>query len=349
MYALTNLNFFHFKTSITSSSVWPYLIVFLVMVPLFILIENKEEDPVLNLKYFKTKEITLTLIIGFITGIGLMGVVFIPQFAENTLKIHSGKGGYLVTLMSVFAGISAPIGGKLVDKYSAKLILATGFTCSAIGSLILGLFASTHTSFIPVLIGLAFMGFGMGFTMGTPLNYLMLNYVKEKESVTALSTLSLIRSIGVTISPNIMINFIAEAGKQIRNKLKVALPPIQMPTAPGMANMSSNIPNIDMMGNVSPDTLKTIMSADVTNIVDRTKDFMSSILDKVKFQLVEIQLHLNAINKSAETGSSSGNPINGASSNPPMDPAAIQLAITKSLENWKLSYLNAIEAKREAS
>lgn len=272
MYALTNLNFFHFKESIKSTSVYPFLLIFIIALPIFIWIEQRAQDPILNLKYFTNKQILLTLIISFIVGTGLMGIVFVPQFAENILKIKTGSGGYLVTLMAIFSGIAAPLGGKIIDKCSAKIIMSIGFICTIIGSLFLGLFVTSHLSFINIFIGLAFMGFGMGFTMGTPLNYLMLSYVSENESSSALSTLSLIRSIGVTISPNIMVNFIVEASKNVTQNIKIVMPPLSIPKSAGNINISKAI---------SPDMIDKFKSADVSTIVDRTKDFSSSMIDKM--------------------------------------------------------------------
>jgi hypothetical protein len=73
----------------------------------------------------------------------------------------------------------------------------------------------------------------MGFTMGTPLNYMMLDNTKKEESNSALATLSLIRSIGTAIAPAIMIGFIAHAGVGIQPKIMALLPTeISVPSLP---------------------------------------------------------------------------------------------------------------------
>lgn len=59
------------------------------------------------------------------------------------------------------------------------------------------------------------MGLGMGLTMGTPVNYLMMSLVPREEISVGQSTVSLIRSIGVAIYPNILVNFISEAGSKM--------------------------------------------------------------------------------------------------------------------------------------
>lgn len=280
MYALTNLDFYHLKDSILDVNVYPYLIVFILSLPVLIYVESRAKDPILNLHYFKSSQIAITLMISFIVGCGLMGVVFVPQFAENVLKLKSGSGGYLVTFMAVFSGITAPLGGRLVDKYSAKLVLLLGFGSTVIGSLVFSLFASNGSGTIPIFIGLAFIGLGMGFSMGTPLNYLMLAYVDQRESASALSTLSLIRSIGVAISPNIMVNFLSEAGKQTQTKLTdLTMSLIKAPSIPGMGG-TFDLSKVNM-GAPDPATLEVLKSADVTTIVEATKNFLSSLFDKL--------------------------------------------------------------------
>jgi EmrB/QacA subfamily drug resistance transporter len=329
MYALTNLNFFHFTESIGKSAVWPFLIVFAVTLPLFIFVEIKAKDPILNLNYFKQKQIVLTLILGFITGVGLMGVVFVPQFAENTLKLKTGSGGYLVTLMSVFAGISAPLGGKFIDKYSAKFVTALGLSCTALGTFFLAFYTTAHPSFLAIMIGLAFIGFGMGFTMGTPLNYLMLSYVDEKESASALSALSLIRSIGVTISPNIMINFIIEAGKKVQGNLMASLPQPTMPSFPGSQYMANSFDMTKMTsgGSISGDSLAKLQAADVTNVVDTIKEFLGSMLDKI---IPGIKASIMKALSSAPKG------------------VADNMDFDKILSSWKSDYISSIENSRAA-
>ena len=271
MYSLTNLKFYDFINSLKSTNVWPFLLIFIVFLPIFILIEKKAEDPVLNLHYFTNKQIAITLALSFIVGCGLMGTIFLPQFGENVLKVKMGTGGYIVTLFAIFTGMAAPMGGKFIDKFGVKSILLTGFSCTAIGTLYQALVTATNPTFLNLLIGLIFMGFGMGFTMGTPINYLMMSLVPEDEISSGQSTVSLVRSIGVAVSPNLLVNFIADAGNKVPSAIQQVLPSIP--------NMKSNI---SMGSNMSPELLAKFQNSDVTTIFDTVKDFADSMLNGMK-------------------------------------------------------------------
>ncbi|QNU68749.1 MFS transporter [Ruminiclostridium herbifermentans] len=308
MYGLKNIDFFNFSETIKSTSVYPYLIIFIVLLPIFIIIEKRAADPILNLSYFTTPKILITLIVGFLVGVCMMGMIFVPQFSENSLRIATGKGGYFVTILGVFTAIGAPMSGKLVDKYGAKKILLGGFIVSLIGSIFLAYVAVPISGLLTVIVSLALIGTGLGFVMGSPLNYMMLGNTKQEEANSALATLSLVRSIGTVIAPSIMIGFLAQAGLVAQDNLMSMLPKPTVPeikqavelndtfnkmkTDPNMAEMLKDvdIPDLSKMGDMNfdmssggslPDELvKSMQSADVTNIVDKSKEIAVYMMDK---------------------------------------------------------------------
>lgn len=280
LYGLKNIDFFDFSNTITSTDVYPFLLIFLVLLPFFLIAEKKAADPVMNLSYFKNLQINITLILSLLTGIILMGMIFVPEFSENALKISSGDGGYLVIILGVFAGVGAPFSGKLIDKYGVKLILGLGFLVSAIGSLFLIFIATEYPTMLTIFISLMFVGLGIGFTMGTPLNYMMLDNTKPEEANSALATVSLIRSIGTTIAPAIMIGFIAHAGTSIQGNIMQLLPSeVSVPELPYSQEinaaldemkadpaMAEKLKGIDIPDLSSMQTVKLDMSASSSNV-----------------------------------------------------------------------------------
>ena len=263
LYGLKNLDYFNFLDSFLSTKVYPFLIVFIVVLPFFILAEKKAEDPVLNLNYFKNAQINITLIISFFTGVVMMGIIFVPQLCENIMKVRSGSGGYFVIILGVFAGVAAPVSGKLIDKYGAKLVLAIGFISSIAGSLFFNYVAMHYENMFTVMVGLVLIGLGIGFTMGTPLNYMMLDNTSEEESNSALATVSLVRSIGTAIAPALMIGFISHAGMNVGTEMMNIMPKqVNMPEIQYVNELSEAVNQIKsnkmltlMMGGVDLDSM----------------------------------------------------------------------------------------------
>lgn len=332
LYGLKNIDFFNFGTTFTSSSVLPFLIVFVVLIPVFILAEKKAEDPVMNLSYFTNPRIIITLVVAFISGIILMGMIFVPQFSENALKVASGSGGYFVIILGLFSGIAAPLSGKLIDKLGAKIILGFGFLVSIVGSVFLVLVATENPNTITVVVSLVLIGVGIGFTIGTPLNYMMLDNTKKEESNSALATLSLVRSIGTAIAPAIMVGFLAHAGTAVQTNVMALLPKeAVMPDLPYAQELNQtmnklktdpmtkekfkdiNIPDltayktvkINMNGNNGkvPDNLLELMKAsDVTTIVKNVKEFSNYMFEQMTPKIIQnaqngIQSGISGISK----------------------------------------------------
>ncbi len=321
LYGLKNIDFFNLSESIKDVSVYPYIIIFIVLLPIFILVEKRAEDPVMNLGYFTNPRIVVTFIISFITGILLMGTIFIPQFCENAVRISTGSGGYFVIILGLFAGVSAPLSGKLIDKYGAKSVLLLGFTISLLGSAFLILVTTNYPGLVTVVISLLLIGLGMGFTIGAPLNYMMLENTKKEEANSALAALSLIRSIGTTIAPAILIGFLAHAGSSLQDRELAILPKEiivpQLPYAqeltekinklksdekmkdrlagmefPDLASITKIQINMESEGNseLPEDLVELLKTADVTNITERIKILSSRMFsEKTPSVVADIQ------------------------------------------------------------
>ena len=336
LYGLKNIDYYDFTNTFLSTSVYPYLITFIVLLPIFILIEKKAEDPVINISYFKNLRINITLFIAFITGVIIMGIIFVPQFAENSLKIASGSGGYFVIILGVFAGIGAPFSGKLIDKYGAKIVLGTGFIASILGSLYLLFYATSNPSLFSVVLCLILLGTGIGFTMGTPINYMMLDNTRIEEANSALAAVSLIRSIGTAIAPAIMIGFISHAGMAVQDNIMSIIPnEVHVPKLPYAEELTKqldslkenpsmadklkgiNIPDLASMETIKfdmnsksedfklPDEIiEMLQSSDVTTITDNTKTMAEYMFSQMTPSVIEkinagIDSGINGINDSA--------------------------------------------------
>ncbi|MEG2973604.1 MAG: MFS transporter [Clostridium sp.] len=318
LYGLKNIDFFNFITSVKTNSVYPFLLIFIVLLPMFILVEKKAADPVMNLKYFTNKNILITLVVSFLSGVVLMGIIFVPQLCENLLKMTSGSGGYLVIILGTFAGISAPFSGKLVDKLGPKKVLYTGFLLSMCGALFLIFVTTNNPSPVTAFITLALIGSGIGFTMGPPLNYMMLENTKDSESASALATLSLVRSIGTALAPAIMVGFIAHAGANVQDNImkilpsEVKVPPLAYSTEitntindlkkdPTLRDKLKdiNLPDfksletIDISGSkdsdfkISPELITLMQDSDVTTVTENSKTLSKAMFDEMTPKLIQ--------------------------------------------------------------
>ena len=303
LYGLKNLDFFHFAASFTSLKVWPFMAASVLLIPLFVQVERRAEDPIFHIEYMKNRQIVITLALGVVVGCAMMGMIFIPQFAENCLRLASGSGGYFVIILGFCSGGASMMSGKLIDKYGAKPVMAAGFLTTIAGCLYLSLVATRFVGLLNVIVSLVVIGFGLGLTMGTPLNYMMLQNTSDEESNSALATLSLVRSIGTAVAPAIMVGFIVHAAAGLPGGLMELLPTeaampelpyareiddtlaryksdpqfssmlegMDMPKLSDMTSVQISMDSGDGSAYEMPaDILEKLQNSDVTNITDNT-------------------------------------------------------------------------------
>lgn len=287
MYGLKNIDFFDFASTITDPGVYWFLIIFAALLPVFIFVEKRAKDPVMNLSYFTNLRIVMTLCVTVITGIVLMGIIFVPQFCENALEVPTGNGGYFVILLGIFAGVGSMSSGHLTDKFGPKLVLAIGLVSAIIGALIVIFASSVEPTKFNVYATLIFIGMGIGFTMGAPLNYMMLGEVDESESNSALATLSLVRSLGTVVAPAIMVGFIAHAGAGMSDALMNVMPAeVNVPELPYAVELQEKMNDMkgmdgmeamnDMPDLTSMSTMKIDMGQDADSGSKNGKDKKSN-------------------------------------------------------------------------
>ena len=300
LYGLRNLDFFDLSASLAGRDVYPFLLGFAVLLPLFVLAERRAVDPVLNLGYFTDRGIALVLLLSFLSGFILMAVIFVPQFAENALRIPAGDGGYFVIILGLASGVGAPLSGRFTDSYGPKAVLGFGAVASAVAAAVVVAWVIPAPTMLNVVVALLLMGLGLGFVIGSPLNYMMLERTPKAESSSALGTLSLVRALGTTIAPALMVGLLANAGASLQSSITAELPAeVSIPALPHAAVLKDRIeawktdPDLaDRLGDVDvsdldrttvtiamgegdselpADLVKLLSTADVTTITARTQ------------------------------------------------------------------------------
>lgn len=295
LWAFQNLDFTQIGDSLKDRNVWVALVVFLILMPLFWVIEHRVADPIINFKYFGNINVGSTLLMGSVAGILMMTVMFIPQFAENCLRLPSGAGGYPTIIIGVGSAVGSPISGRLTDRFGPRRILGVGTVISTIAGIMLIFWASPHPGIISTSLSIFVMGLGLGFLMGAPLTYLILHLIPESDANSGQATLSLIRSLGTTLAPAILVGLLATAMGGLSGKVMEAMPEMPpMPTMAAMGNSKSGMPQMKAdtgfkMSDLPAPIQEKIKSADVTNVVDRTKEIANYLFDqqeaKIKAQM----------------------------------------------------------------
>ncbi len=160
----------------------------------FYFIEVKQDEPVVDLGFFKNGLFVNTLVNNFIVFMGLIGAIFlIPIFAETFLGYNATQTGYLFIPLAVAMMASAPLGGRLVGKIKPSIVIFASTLVAGLGILLLSRI-DPRSTVIDLIIPMSIMAFGMGFGMAQRTN-LVAVAVKHEEIGEASAVLALVRNI----------------------------------------------------------------------------------------------------------------------------------------------------------
>ena len=209
---IKEIDFTNLAASACSPLLWSTFAAAAVCTIAFGKVERKAEDPVFHMEYLHSKPIVITMIASFFVGCTIISLMLVPQYAEFIMGEPLGSGGYYVLAIGAASLVGPPLGGRFIDRFGAKPVLAFGLAVMAAGFVFLALIASAAPSRALLIAGLAVVGFGMGFAMGAPTNYMVLENTDEKDGASAVGTIALVRQVGTTLAPAILVSFIANTG-----------------------------------------------------------------------------------------------------------------------------------------
>jgi EmrB/QacA subfamily drug resistance transporter len=194
-------------------------VVTILFTALFISIESKADEPIVDLKFFKNSVFVNTIVNNFVVFMALMGAVFlIPIFVETYLGYDATKTGYVFIPMAFFMVISSAIGGSLTGKFKPKYIIFTSTFIAAIG-VYMFVFLDPRSTIWSVIIPLSVMAFGLGLGMSQRTNVITV-VVPTEEMGIASSVLALGRNIAGSFGIAIFGTILTDATK--RNVLNTA-------------------------------------------------------------------------------------------------------------------------------
>lgn len=132
----------------TSGKTIALLLISLTSLVIFLFLELRLKNPLLNLRVFKNRNFTSANITTFITTVGLFsGIFFIPLFLQNIKGLGALDTGLIMLPGALVSGLLMPVIGKLYDKTGPKPLAIFGIiTLSYTTYLLHGIDVTTSNS-----------------------------------------------------------------------------------------------------------------------------------------------------------------------------------------------------------
>jgi len=133
----------------------------------FIRIERRAKDPVVPLGLFRNRVVAVAVGVGFLAGIAMFAAItFVPLLAQGVFGATATEAGTFLTPLMLAWVVVSIVGGKLLIRFGARILVIIGLVSMLAGFIALAMF-TRDTPRSVMMIELIAIGGGLGLVMLT--------------------------------------------------------------------------------------------------------------------------------------------------------------------------------------
>jgi EmrB/QacA subfamily drug resistance transporter len=196
-----------------------------LLLAIFVTIELRRDQPMLDLRLFRVPTFTGAQIVAFSIHASLFSMfLYLTLYMQDVLGYSPLESGLRFLPVSLLSFLAAPLAGKLAERYSVRFFLTAGLILVGTGLLLMSGITPSD-SWTTLLAGFILGGIGIGF-VNPPLATAAIGVVEPRRSGAASGINSTFRQVGTAVG-------IAGLGAILQAKLPHNLGPATFATAAG--------------------------------------------------------------------------------------------------------------------
>jgi len=165
---------------------------------IFVNIETRAKQPVIDLRHFKNRQFAAANISALISFMAMFSVILLmPFLLLNELNYLPEKAGLVFMAVPLVMSVVSPVSGWLSDRTSSYVLSSIGIGIATLSILSLG-YLNYNSSFMDVALRLSLLGLGMGLFQPPNNNIIMGSLPKEQLGIAA-GVLGTMRNMGMVI------------------------------------------------------------------------------------------------------------------------------------------------------
>ena len=208
-YALALVALVFGSTKIQETAGWVLLAIGFCLLVAFVYIENRSQNPVIDLSLFsKNRLFAFSNIAALINYSATFAIVFLLSlYLQKIQLLTPQKAGIILLAQPLMMAVLSPLAGRWSDKTQPRYISSLGMALSAIGLLWMA-FLTQETSQTAIVLNLILMGVGFGLFSSPNMNTIMSSVNKDQYAI-ASGVSSSMRVVGQIVSMTIVTFFMA--------------------------------------------------------------------------------------------------------------------------------------------
>ncbi|HCI82266.1 MAG TPA: MFS transporter [Ktedonobacter sp.] len=206
-----------------SAQIITLLSIGVVALLVFIVVELRTKDPLLDLRLFVKRTFASANVVGWVSSIALFGSEFLLPIYLQTLRGRTPlEAGLLVLPLAIASGIVTPIAGALYNRVGGRWLIAIGSILLAVNTWYFA-HITIDTSYIEIMGLVAIRGVALGLVLQTTLTAALTDLNPRqlpRASSLLTATRNVFQSFGVGILGTIVTNQLAAYNTNTLNDLK---------------------------------------------------------------------------------------------------------------------------------
>jgi EmrB/QacA subfamily drug resistance transporter len=164
---------------------------------LFLVIEWRSDEPMIDLRLFRNSQFSIGLLTGLLAFVAIAAtLILMPFFLENVLGYQPRTVGLLLAAVPIGLGLTAPISGALSDRFGTRPITVIGLVVLVVGYYAVSTL-NQDTTALGFLLRLLPLGIGMG-VFQSPNNSAIMGSAPRERLGVASGLLAITRTLGQT-------------------------------------------------------------------------------------------------------------------------------------------------------
>jgi EmrB/QacA subfamily drug resistance transporter len=196
----------------SSTTVLTALIGGLLLLAAFVAWEQRTEQPMLPMRFFRSRAFSATSGVSLSMYFGVFGSIFLLaqffQTAQHYSPLEAGLRTLPWTIMPIFV---APLAGILSDRVGSRPLMALGLALQAGAMAWLAVVSSPDVPYVQLLAPFVMAGTGMALVFAPAANA-VLSSVRTKEAGQASGATNTIREVGGALGVSVLSTVFAGAG-----------------------------------------------------------------------------------------------------------------------------------------
>ena len=219
-YGLNQIDSSNFINSLLSINVLPFLLLFIILIPIFLKIERRAEESIVPIHMLKNREITIACIETLCYGIIYSSVIFVPSLVILSMGLNDQMASLMLIPILGANAIAAPILGRILDSTGSRKLMSIGTLILAAGLIAIAVYPNNLIFFI---IAGCLVGVGMVTIIGAPLRYIVLSEAKPYERGAGQAIVNMLSSAGQLIGGALIGGIIASFSGILGYKISLIL------------------------------------------------------------------------------------------------------------------------------